>query len=144
MYSKKVMEKNFHKYDSIANKDVLKFILDFNWKDDSRTANDQEIIRSQFMSGYCYYFAVILKTAFNRGEVCWCAPFSHICWVDTDGTPYDIEGVCSSSCDYYIPVSYISEGIADFMHVPGRNFGASEEYIYNAIEKYKKDHKKGE
>lgn len=121
-----------------ADKDVLKFITDFNYH--TTINNDErEVLRKQFRCGYCYYFAVILKEAFNRGTICWCAPFGHICWMDDDGIPYDIEGVNESDCDYYILVSYIKEGLADFMHVPNKVFNASEEYIQDAIERYKKD-----
>lgn len=130
------IEEYIFKYHPNANKDVIKFILDFNWSNgDSEIM--QEAIRHTFRAGYCYYFAVMLKTAFNRGEVCWCAPYGHICWVDVDGIPYDVEGVCESDCDHYIPISFIKEGLIDFLHVPGKEFGASKEYINEAIERYK-------
>lgn len=58
---------------------------------------DHEIIWQTFTAGYCYYFAVMLKDAFQRGEICWCAPYGHICWVDDNGVPYDISGVCDSN-----------------------------------------------
>ena len=116
---------------------VIEFISNF--RNHNNTIESEENIRTLFRAGYCYYFAVMLKEAFNRGEICWCAPFGHICWVDDDGTPYDIEGVCYSDCDYYIPVSYIKEGLDDFKRVPGKAFNASQEYINNAIDRYKND-----
>ena len=110
-----------------ADKDVISFIEGF--------LGDHEIIWQTFTAGYCYYFAVMLKDAFQRGEICWCAPYGHICWVDDNGVPYDISGVCDSECDFYIPVRYIPEGIADFKHIPHKAFNASKEYIETAIQR---------
>ena len=39
-------------------------------------------IASLFTNGFCYYFAVILKDAFNRGEICWHKNYGHIVWRD--------------------------------------------------------------
>lgn len=114
-----------------ADKEVLTFIDAF--------LENNDIIRKKFRAGYCYYFAVMLKEAFQRGEIYWCAPYGHICWLDDNGVPYDIEGVCDSECDFYIPVSYISEGLADFKHILGMEFGASKEYIENAIQRFCRD-----
>ena len=114
-----------------ADKQVLSFINDFR--------EDDKSIRQKFCAGYCYYFAVMLKDAFHRGEICWCAPLGHICWVDDNGVPYDIDGVCDSDCNFFIPIRYIREGIEDFRHVPGREFNASREYIQNAIQTFCKD-----
>lgn len=99
----------------------------------------QDAVYELFTSGYCYYFALMLKDAFQRGEVCWCAPYGHICWVDDNGHPYDIYGTCHSECDYLIPVSYIQDGLTDFKHVPGKTFAASEEYMQEAIQRFEKD-----
>lgn len=81
----------------------------------------------------------MLQNAFQRGTISWCAPYGHICWVDENGTPYDIYGVCDSECVYFIPVSYIQEGLADFLHIPGKKFDASELYIQYAISKFESD-----
>lgn len=75
-----------------ADKDVISFIEGF--------LGDHEIIWQTFTAGYCYYFAVMLKDAFQRGEIRWCAPYGHICWVDDNGVPYDISGVCDSECGF--------------------------------------------
>lgn len=114
-----------------ADKDVISFIEGF--------LGDHEIIWQTFTAGYCYYFAVMLKDAFQRGEICWCAPYGHICWVDDNGVPYDISGVCDSECDFYIPVRYIPGGIADFKHIPHKAFNASKEYIETAIQTFCRD-----
>lgn len=82
-----------------ADEQVLQFVYDFRTMQKSEAAEDA--IYTQFESGYCYYFAHMLKLAFKRGEVCWAAPYGHMVWVDDDGIPYDIFGV------------------KDFRHVPG-------------------------
>lgn len=99
----------------------------------------QSAVYELFSSGYCFYFAVMLREAFQRGEVCWCAPYGHICWVDNNGLAYDIYGICDAPADYFIPVSYIKDGLADFKHVPGEAFDASEEYIQDAIQRFERD-----
>ena len=102
-------------------------------------SGSEDVIYDLFHAGYCYYFALALKEAFGRGQICWCAPYGHICWQDENGVGYDIGGICDSECDFYIPVSYIKEGLLDFLHIPGKVFNASQEYIDNAIEMFKKD-----
>ena len=137
-WNREKMKENIFKFHPNANQEVINFILNFNWHN-GESSIMQETIRRQFRAGYCYYFAEILKLAFQRGTVCWCAPYSHICWMDEDGIPYDIEGVCESDCEYYIPISYIEDGILDFMHIPDKEFNATREYINQAIEKCKQD-----
>lgn len=102
-----------------------------------------EYIRRHYRAGYCYYFALILKDAFNRGELCWAAPFSHIVWKDTNDIAYDIEGVHDSECKYYIPIEYLGEAVDSFKHVPGRDFIADEDFIDSVIKKYEKDLESG-
>lgn len=103
----------------LVNKDVSDFI---NWFYETASQDNCNCdnLRTLFMNGACYYFAVILKTAFNRGEICWCYPLSHICWVDIDGTPWDIERVCISEYEDLIPVSFMGDILFDFMHVPNK------------------------
>ena len=74
-----------------SDEQVLQFIYDFRTMQKSEAA--EAAIYTQFESGYCYYFAHMLKLAFKRGEVCWAAPYGHMVWVDDDGVPYDISGV---------------------------------------------------
>lgn len=129
---------NQKKYNPKADEQVLGFIADFLWHQPSAA----ESMSSQFLSGYCYYFAVMLKTAFGRGEICWAAPYGHIAWVDDNNVPYDAGGVCISDCEDYIPISYIREGIKDFKHIPGVDFNASDTFVLNAIEEYKESKNK--
>ena len=116
-----------------ADKQVLYFIANFIYHGG---VDADGVIYNQFRAGYCLHFAMILKEMFQDGEVCWCAPYGHMVYMHKD-IPYDIEGVSSSDCDYFIPISFIKDGIKDFMHIPGVSFNASEEYINNAIERYK-------
>lgn len=46
-----------------ARPDVLGFIYDFS----SRSSDLYEV----FVNGYCFYFANMLREAFNGGDVCW-------------------------------------------------------------------------
>ena len=105
-----------------SSREVLLFIANFMYHGtpDVLMEDSAEAIRSTFRAGYCYYFAEMLKTAFNRGCVCWAAPFSHIVWCDTTGVPYDIEGVYLGEADYLIPISYIEDSLWSFKHIPGQ------------------------
>lgn len=98
-------------------------------------------IERLFRSGYCYYFAEILKSAFNRGELCWCAPLGHIIWMDIDGIPYDIEGINQSDCLAYIPIKYMGDAINDFKRTD-KCFNASKNDIIEIMQKYYKDNNK--
>lgn len=69
-----------------CNHDVINFIANIIYRDESNAIYDL------FTNGYCYYFAVILKTAFNRGKIVWHRNHGHIVWLDDDGTPYDAGG----------------------------------------------------
>lgn len=59
-----------------------------------RGEDKQGIIHSLSKHGYCwhYYFALILKSVFNRGELYLTAPFGRTVWKDVDGVAYDISG----------------------------------------------------
>lgn len=103
----------------------------------SENINDHEFIYNQFRRGYCYYFAYMLKEAFNRGKVCWCAPLGHIVWVDDDGTPYDIDGINYSEVIAYIPIEYLGEYVDDFKHIQNpRTNGITKKEIIEICKKY--------
>lgn len=134
------MIKRNKEFDKEANEIVLRFIFEF-LLHASKTMEDVEIVRSLFRAGYCYYFAQILNDAFNdQGEICWCAPYGHICWVDNNGVPYDIEGICTSEAVYYIPIGYLENSIMDFKRIPGRGYNASKTEVINIIRNYEDDH----
>ena len=100
---------------------------------------DNDSIRAFFRGGYCYYFALMLKDAFGRGLVCWAAPFGHMVWLDTDNTPYDIEGVYEGEATDIIPVSFMGKFVEDFKHNPETfGEGATKDDIQNIINTYRK------
>ena len=116
--------------------------------------DEQESLREKFRCGYCYYFAHMLQTAFNRGTVCWAAPFGHFVWVDEDADKYatdydkikvyDIEGKYNPKDHdtfYLIPEKYLGEHVRDFLHTPeSRKFkGSSKTDLINIIKNYCND-----
>lgn len=125
---------NLNNVHPLANIDVLTFINDFM---SNKNEEECEIIRKQFMSGYCYYFAHILYKAFNRGEVCLCSPFNHFIWLDINGVPYDIEGVSICEYDMFIPEWYLGKIVLDFKHLNKLNNNTNYEELYNIIHSFK-------
>ena len=104
------------KYDCAGSPDVMGFIDGIY---EGRTPDEQEAIREFFRSGYCYYFAHMLKLAMGRGKVCHAYPLSHVVWLDDDETPYDCEGVNASEYEMLLDIDRI-HGLRDsFLHVPG-------------------------
>jgi hypothetical protein len=57
-------------------KDVIEFIADITGYN-TTVLDGGEAIEELFSSGYCYYFALMLKDAFG-GEICWHKNYSHI------------------------------------------------------------------
>lgn len=80
----------------------------------------------------------MLQLAFQRGEICWAAPFGHIVWVDNNDVAYDISGCNESECQYYIPICMLGDMVKDFTHVPGDAYNASEQEIASVIVKWEK------
>lgn len=112
-----------------ADKEVLNFICAILYKKSSiyiKNCKTMEYnpysgdaIYNLFACGYCYYFALMLKDAFNRGEIMWHKGFSHIVWQDVNGICYEIGGVFY---DYneedIVPISTLSEEeLGWFKHV---------------------------
>lgn len=89
--------------------------------------NDECSLTQFFSSGYCYYFATMLKTAFNRGKLCLTEPIAHIVWVDDNGLAYDVNGPYLPSnhdCECLTDVDFLEDTIFDFMHVQGKEYHA--------------------
>lgn len=101
-----------------ADEKVLKFIYDFIGL--QRTSESAKVIYTQFESGYCYYFAVMLRTAFNRGTICWHHNCGHVVWKDDNNVAYDIGGVFYDYDDIntdLLPVDEsLGELLIDFKH----------------------------
>lgn len=108
------------------------------------TDHDKEVIRKTFMNGYCFYFAYMLKIAFGRGQLCWAAPHSHIVWVDDNGCPYDVEGVCATEALHFIPIEYLGDFIEGFMHNRFEDEDEplifDDEEMWDVIHKYEDEH----
>lgn len=114
--------------------EVIEFIAGVRYK--SEDGNNIRAIVDLFRAGYCYYFAVMLQTAFGRGTICYVYDRGHIVWVDDDNndfglrTGYDINGVYTEyGQNCLIPIEIFQEGVMDFMHVPNLGFGASRDWI---------------
>lgn len=99
-----------------SREEVVDFINSF-LNHSTNNDEEREALRHTFRAGYCYYFATMLQAAFNRGTICWAAPYSHVVWVDDNGCPYDIEGIYSSEANLYIPVSFLGDFQGIFLHV---------------------------
>ena len=96
-----------------------------------------DALRKLYMAGYCYYFAMMLKAAFNRGEVYITAPYGHVVWRDIDDHYYDIEGEYIGDVEAMIPVTDPFCSIKDFKHLGEKDhLGASKEQIEFLIKKY--------
>lgn len=128
---------------------VFEFINRFvdNYQPDIDNNNPYEVIRKQFRAGYCYYFAVILKDAFQRGEICWAAPYSHIVWLDVNNVPYDIEGVHICEAADYIPLAYVNSLYPNFIksykHLTdklAKEDIMTQDKLYDIIMSYRKDY----
>lgn len=96
---------------------VIKFIADIIYHNSDKNSSDDSI-SNLFLNGYCYYFAVILKNAFHRGEICWHRNYGHIVWRDGNGIAYDAQGVFTEAADEDIlPIeSSLEDMVVDFMH----------------------------
>lgn len=90
-----------------ARPDVLGFIYDFS----SRSSDLYEV----FVNGYCFYFANMLREAFNGGDVCWSVGRGHVVWVDDNDVAYDISGVYYDF-DQLVSVDYLGALVNDFKH----------------------------
>jgi hypothetical protein len=96
-------------------KEVIVFIADILYHNGMNT----DAIYNLFACGYCYYFAVMLKDAFKRGEVCWHKGFSHIVWLDDNNVAYDIGGVFDDYDDGdLVPASELGDELTSFKKTP--------------------------
>lgn len=115
---------------------VIVFIADilFHGGNGVSAEDSVETIRSLFEAGYCYYFAKILKHAFPGGQICMCCYFGHVVYV-FEGVAYDISGVSDAEHEAYVPMSEFGDGVLDFMHVPGKFSGVSNDRVYEIGQK---------
>ena len=108
---------------------IEQFIDNFRTREiDDNGEDSEEVIRHLFMSGYCYYFALMLQDAYPSGEICLAYPFGHIVYL-YEGVPYDVEGVYSGKSDEFIPIKYLGNGIDDFRHIPDLKYNMSKDEL---------------
>lgn len=113
-----------------GNASVIRFINQFKTLFNELTIEETDTFVKVFRNGYCYYFAIMLKDAFNRGEVCMTYDCRHVVWIDDDNVAYDINGIFgwyaeTSNKDNYwngllVPVEKIPNYIESFKHVPDK------------------------
>jgi len=111
-----------------SNSYVIRFINQFKTLFKELTISETNAIGKVFRNGYCYYFAIMLKDAFNRGEVCMTYDHKHVVWMDDDNVAYDIDGMFgwfpeTANKDNYwnglfIPVEKLPNYIKSFKHIP--------------------------
>lgn len=119
-------------------------ILEFIFKCRCAAGTDaayQSAITTLFSSGYCYYFALMLKDAFPEGEICWAAPFGHIVFLYQD-VAYDIDGLYAGESNLFVPVSRLGQAIDDFRHIPGVYYNATEQEIAKIMVEYQEEQQK--
>lgn len=69
---------------------------------------------------YSYQFATLLKSSFNRGEICWAYPRDWMVWVDVDGCAYNHNGIIYNDKHelLFVPESYFTViDLQNFKHV---------------------------
>ena len=115
---------------SRANKKVIDFIDNFSTLFGQFQQEEIDAISAVFSRGFCYYFAIILKEAFDgRGEIYMTRDNRHIVWM-FDNVAYDINGVyrtyprSANNGNFYngelIPIAMLPNYINSFKHVlPG-------------------------
>ena len=98
---------------SRANEKVIEFIDNFSTLFGQFQEEEIDAVCAIFSRGFCYYFAIILKNAFNgRGEIYMTSDHRHIVWVlDNNGNFYNGE---------LIPIAMLPNYMESFKHVvPG-------------------------
>lgn len=132
-YKEKFVQ-NSLKENKDADKSVLYFIADFLYcgSSEEEALCRANILYRTFRCGYCYYFAHMLKNAFQHGEVCWAVSFGHFIWQYNE-VQYDIEGVYCGEATMFIPELYMGETINDFRHIRNNSHNTTAEEMSNII-----------
>ena len=125
-----------------ARKDVLHFIGKLVSCRSDEFSNSSRVIEKLFASGYCYYFALMLKQNFG-GSVVWHYQHSHILWIDENDIVYDVYGVFEDyDLDDIVPVELLGEkGLNSFLHLETEYKITKEEKkeIINNVECFKRN-----
>ena len=133
-----------------ASDDVLRFIQGFLftlYSDELPVDTGKTVLQQQFTNGYCWHFANILKSTFQRGTINVMFPdANHIVWTDNDGLSYDINGVVNNTL-ILVPTNFLENSFPEFLNnfrhaISFKHCKITKELITTIIEKYKKEKNK--
>ena len=103
-----------------VNKDVVVLLSKLHFNHDSSISNALSLA---FNDGFCYHFALMLKSLFNRGKICLAYPRLHIVWQDDNGVAYDINGVYTEHIEL-VDITNNEDIIRGFTHL-----ASDDEYV---------------
>lgn len=109
-YKERFIKQELENYPG-SDETIIRFIYNFRYFCGKEGV---DCVQNIFRNGYCYYFALMLKDAFKKGEMCLASPFGHIVYVQ-DGIPYDIDGVYDGEAIEFVPVDKID--LEGFRHI---------------------------
>lgn len=95
--------------------DVIRFISQYNNADDFQKGIEP------YRGKYSYHFAMLLKSVFNRGKICYSTKREKFVWTDEDGLHYDITGNVPPIMfggDKFVPVNMLPNNIIEVFKYP--------------------------
>lgn len=122
-YNKLWVDRQLEKYPK-ARRDVLTFISATNQYSEGTSVDNgfRSPIEKLFSSGFCYYFAIMLRDAFGGKIVQKFHDdlYPHIFWMDENEVLYDIYGVYDDcNAKECVPIEEMDEeSLAEFRHIP--------------------------
>ena len=125
-YNKLWVDKQLEKYPK-ARRDVLTFISATNQYSEGTSVDNgfRSPIEKLFSSGFCYYFAIMLRDAFGGKIVQKFHDdlYPHVFWMDENEVLYDIYGVYDDcNAKECVPIEEMDEeSLAEFRHIPNKN-----------------------
>lgn len=122
-YNKLWVDKQLEKYPK-ARRDVLAFISAIDQYSEGTSVDNgfRSPIEKLFSSGFCYYFAIMLRDAFG-GKIVQKfhdGLYPHVFWMDENEVLYDIYGVYDDcNAKECVPIEEMDEeSLAEFKHIP--------------------------
>ena len=103
-----------------ADEEVLRFIANFVFHENSKNGKGMEAIKNLFSEDYCWHFAHMLKTVFGRGQIYCTENGHHFAWRDTKTTGimlYDINGIYHTH-KILVPEEELEEGLQEIKKGP--------------------------
>ena len=133
----KWITKNTYGYCRGYRKDIITFIANIRFHCNANNPSGSTEITHLFGSGYCFYFAKILQTAFG-GEIYWHQNHGHIVWSDDGKHFYDIDGPFRLYDELWelVPIGFLGSMINDFKHVDEYKIVWS---LYSPLVKWKRE-----